>query len=132
MKVTLEATINHLLETQEKLDYILFEPSGMANPQSLYPAIVNCGYEESDIENVFIFDVTRIDVYENRMKQLFSDSLDLAKCVVINKIDRVQDKQITTADKMVSARRPDLRVFKMNINEELEPVYKNYLIGGSE
>ncbi|MDI3537575.1 MAG: hypothetical protein PWP16_1606 [Eubacteriaceae bacterium] len=132
MKVTLEATINHLLETQENLDYILFEPSGMANPQSLYPAIVNCGYEESDIENVFIFDVTRIDVYENRMKQLFSDSLDLAKCVVINKIDRVQDKQITTADKMVSARRPDLRVFKMNINEELEPVYKNYLIGGSE
>ncbi|WKY43248.1 GTP-binding protein [Eubacteriaceae bacterium ES2] len=130
MKVTLEATINHLLEEEEDLDYILFEPSGLSNPQSLYPAIINCGYEQSEIQNIFIFDVSRNDFYKNRMSQLFADSLKLTRCVVINKIDKVSQDEIDAAKIMVKETRPEISVFKMNLNDELDQKFAEFLVGG--
>ncbi|MBC3898220.1 GTP-binding protein [Acetobacterium malicum] len=127
MKVTLEATVNHLLEDYEDLDYILFEPSGMANPLSLYPAIMNCGYREEEIQNVFVFDPTRIALYQKRMNQLFNDSINLAKCVVINKLDQVNQSEIETAVKMVETIRPGLKTYKMNLNEALSQELHQYL-----
>ncbi len=127
MKVTLEATINHLLEGYQDLDYILFEPSGMANPSSMYPAIMNCGYQEDEIQNVFIFDPTRVVLYQKRMKQLFSDSINLARCVVINKLDEVGQSEIEEAVKMVETIKPGLRTFKMNLNNEFGQEFHQYL-----
>lgn len=127
MKVTLEATINHLLEGYQDLDYILFEPSGMANPSSMYPAIMNCGYREEEIQNVFIFDPTRIALYEKRMNQLFNNSINLARCVVINKLDEVGQSEIEEAVKMVDTIKPGLRTFKMNLNNELGQEFHQYL-----
>ncbi|PKM59999.1 MAG: cobalamin biosynthesis protein CobW [Firmicutes bacterium HGW-Firmicutes-4] len=126
MKVTLEATINHILEEYENLDYILFEPSGMANPTSMYPAIMNCGYEAGEIENIFIFDPTRITFYKKRMNQFFNDSIKLAKCVIINKIDQVPYNEIETALKMVTADNPGIKTFEMNLNEEFSQEYQHY------
>lgn len=127
MKVTLEATINHLLEGYQDLDYILFEPSGMANPSSMYPAIMNCGYQEDEIQNVFIFDPTRVVLYQKRMNQLFNDSINLARCVVINKLDEVGQSEIEEAVKMVETIKPGLRTFKMNLNNELCQEFHRYL-----
>lgn len=127
MKVTLEATINHLLEEYEHLDYILFEPSGMANPSSMYPAIMNCGYKEEEIQNVFIFDPTRVAFYEKRMNHLFNDSINLARCVVINKIDQVQPEEIEAAATMVAAIKPDLKIFRMNTSKSLSLEFYLYL-----
>lgn len=127
MKVTLEATINHLQENYQDLDYILFEPSGMANPLSLYPAMMNCGYQEEEIQNVFIFDPTRITLYEKRMNQLFNDSLNRAKCVVINKLDLVKKSEIEAAVKMVETIKPGLKTFKMNLDNELGQAFHQYL-----
>lgn len=127
MKVTLEATINHLLEGYQDLDYILFEPSGMAKPSSMYPAILNCGYQEKEIQNVFIFDPTRIALYEKRMNQLFNDSIKLARCVVINKLDQVNQSEIETAVKMVETIKPGLKTFKMNLSDELGQEFHQYL-----
>ncbi|MDO9493909.1 GTP-binding protein [Acetobacterium sp.] len=127
MKVTLEATINHLLEGYQDLDYILFEPSGMANPLSMYPAMMNCGYREEEIQNVFIFDPTRVVLYEKRMNQLFNDSINLARCVVINKLDEVGQREIEEAVKMVETIRPGLRTFKMNLKNELCQEFHQYL-----
>lgn len=126
MKVTLEVTINHLLQKYEDLDYILFEPSGMANPLSMYPAIINCGYYEEEIQNIFIFDPTRIVLYEKRLNQLVEDSIKLAKCVVINKIDQVKAEETIKAVKMVEAIKPGVKTFKMNINSELSQEYLQF------
>jgi G3E family GTPase len=127
LKVTLEATINHLLEGYHNLDYILFEPSGMAKPSSMYPAILNCGYQEEEIQNVFIFDPTRIALYEKRMNQLFNDSIKLARCVVINKLDQVRESEIEEAVKMVETIKPGLKTFKMNLSDELDQEFHQYL-----
>lgn len=126
MKVTLEATVNHLLEDYVDLDYILFEPSGMANPSSLYPAIMNCGYQEEEIKNVFILDPTRIALYEKRMNQLFNDSVNLARCVVINKLDQVRESEIEAAVKMVETIKLGLKIFKMDLNDELGQEFHQY------
>lgn len=128
MKVTLEVTINHLLEEYEDLDYILFEPSGMANPLSMYPSITNCGYNDKEILNIFILDPTRISLYEKRMNQLFSDSVNLARCVLVNKIDQANRAEIEAAEKMVFGLNPGMRIFKMDLNKELNQELNEFLI----
>ncbi|MBC3795586.1 GTP-binding protein [Acetobacterium tundrae] len=129
MKVTLEATINHLLENNDNLDYILFEPSGVADPLALYEAITNCGYAESDIQNIFIFDPTRIDFYQKHLKTLFWDSVNLANYVVINKIDEVSKERTEEAADMVASIKPGIKSFKMNLNNELTSEFSQHLMG---
>lgn len=119
LKVTLEATINHLLKEYDNLDYILFEPSGMADPSALYPAITNCGYRENEINNVFIFDPLRVDLYRVGLNQLFRDSLNLAKIVVINKIDEATPEMVSQALEMAESIKPGVEILRMNLNEEL-------------
>jgi len=128
LKVTLEATINHLLEDCDGLDYILFEPSGMADPSALYPAITNCGYDVNDIRNVFIFDPLRIELYRAQLNQLLTDSLNLAQIVVINKIDEATPEMVDEAKEMVSLIKPGMKSLAMNVNDGLIPEYRQALI----
>ncbi|KNZ42093.1 GTP-binding protein [Acetobacterium bakii] len=128
LKVTLEATINHLLEDCEDLDYILFEPSGMADPSAMYPAITNCGYDVNEIHNIFIFDPLRVDLYVNSLNKLFNDSLNLAGMVVINKIDHAAPGMVKDAMKMVKDTRPGIKSFQMNVNDGLTPEFNQALI----
>lgn len=130
LKVTLEATINHLLNEYDNLDYILFEPSGMADPSALYPAITNCGYQENEIHNVFIFDPLRVDLYQVHLNQLFRDSLNLAKIVVINKIDEAPPEMVLQAREMAERIKPGVKCLMMNLNEELIPEFSLMLISG--
>lgn len=127
MKVTLEVTINHLLHEYEDLDYILFEPSGMAQPSSMYPAIRHCGYEDAEIINVFIFDPGRVYLYKERMNKLFLDAIYLAKSVVVNKIDQVPQEEINEAVKMVNEINPNMKLFKMNIDQGLSSEFHQFL-----
>jgi len=129
MKVTLEATINHLLENNDDLDYILFEPSGVADPIALYEAISNCGYDESEIQNIFIFDPTRLELYQKRLNTLLLDSLKLAKYVVINKIDEVSKEQAEKAAAMVTSIKPGVKSFKMNLNIEITVEFSQNFMG---
>ncbi|MDD4691644.1 MAG: GTP-binding protein [Eubacterium aggregans] len=118
MKVTLEATINHLLENNPDLDYIFFEPSGMAEPESLYPAMENCGYEREEIRNVFILDPMRTGLYRVRLRELFKHSLHLAQAVVINKIDIAPEESVEEALEMVRSEVGQMPVFKLNLKDD--------------
>ncbi|MGV8905092.1 MAG: GTP-binding protein [Acetobacterium sp.] len=130
LKVTLEATINHLLEEYDQLDYILFEPSGMADPSLMYPAITNCGYNENEIHNIFIFDPLRVELYGRELNQLFKDSLNLAEIVVINKIDVATPQMVMEAGKMVKVFKPEIKSLMMNVNNGLGPEFNQVLMGG--
>ena len=128
LKVTLEATINHLLTEYDGLDYILFEPSGMADPASMYPSMENCGYTSEDICNVFIFDPLRVDLYRVRLNSLLRSSLGLARAVVINKIDEAPECAVREAESMVRELGDRLPVFKMDVSTGLTPAFKTYLV----
>jgi Putative GTPases (G3E family) len=92
----------------------------------MYPTITNCGYHEDEIQNIFIFDPTRIVLYQKRLNQLLNDSISLAKCVVINKIDQVNEEEIGAVVEMIMAIKPGIRTFKMNINNELSREFKQF------
>jgi len=130
LKVTLEATIIHLLEEYDHLDYILFEPSGMADPSLMYPSIINCGYSEEEIHNIFIFDPLRVDLYQVSLNKLFKDSLNLAELVIINKIDQATQEMIKEARKMVSVNRPGTKPLMMNVNNGLTKEFNQVLLSG--
>lgn len=128
LKVTLEATINYLLEEYDNLDYILFEPSGMADPSLMYPSIINSGYTENEIHNIFIFDPLRVDLYRTELNQLFKKSLNLAKIVVINKIDVATPEMVEEARKMVNVIKPGIKLFMMNVDNGLLPEFNQLLL----
>ena len=128
LKVTLEATINHLIEEYDGIDYILFEPSGMADPASMYPSMENCGYTPEDIRNVFIFDPLRVDLYRVRLNSLLRSSLGLARAVVINKIDEASQDAVSEAEGMIRDIGDRLPVFKMDVSAGLTPAFKTYLV----
>lgn len=128
LKVTLEATINHLIEEYDGIDYILFEPSGMADPASMYPSMENCGYTPEDIRNVFIFDPLRVDLYRVRLNSLLRSSLGLARAVVINKIDEASEDAVSEAEGMIQDIGGRLPVFKMDVSAGLTPAFKTYLV----
>lgn len=128
LKVTLEATINHLIEEYDGIDYILFEPSGMADPASMYPSMENCGYTPEDIRNVFIFDPLRVDLYRVRLNSLLRSSLGLARAVVINKIDEASKDAVSEAEGMIRDIGGRLPVFKMDVSAGLTPAFKTYLV----
>lgn len=128
LKVTLEATINHLIEEYDGIDYILFEPSGMADPASMYPSMENCGYMPEDIRNVFIFDPLRVDLYRVRLNSLLRSSLGLARAVVINKIDEASQDAVSEAEGMIRDIGGRLPVFKMDVSAGLTPAFKTYLV----
>lgn len=128
LKVTLEATINHLIEEYDGIDYILFEPSGMADPASMYPSMENCGYTPEDIRNVFIFDPLRVDLYRVRLNSLLRSSLGLARAVVINKIDEASEDAVSEAEGMIRDIGGRLPVFKMDVSAGLTPAFKTYLV----
>ena len=128
LKVTLEATINHLLTEYDGIDYILFEPSGMADPAGMYPSMENCGYTTEDIRNVFIFDPLRVDLYRVRLNSLLKSSLELAWAVVINKIDEAPEHAVREAEGMIRNLDGRLPVFKMDVSAGLTPAFKTYLV----
>ncbi len=101
LKVTLEATIHHLLNEAENIDVILFEPSGMGEASSMIDSIENCGYQRSEIINCFIVDPLRIALYQKRLNKLFLDGVGVADIVLISKMDVVVESDFRIAEKMI-------------------------------
>lgn len=118
LKVTLQATVYKLTEEYD-LDYIIFEPTGMADPLQLYPPIYDCGYKDEDILTAFIFDALRIDLYKERFSKLFQDYLKIAHSVFISKVDLVDAETIHEARKMITDINPNLQITEINLNEEI-------------
>lgn len=126
-KGPLETTIKQILKKHENLDYIFLEPSGMADPESMYPAIRRCGYTAPEIQNIFIFDPFRVALYGRRLQGLFNHSLALAQAVVINKIDTVPEPALGAAVAMVRARREKLPIFLMNLKDGSDTSFESFI-----
>ncbi|AOT70991.1 GTP-binding protein [Geosporobacter ferrireducens] len=87
---TLSSSLENTLEELEKNynpDMIIIEPSGAAEPKTIYDTLVYAGLDQNKIHNFFVLDPTRIDMFEEILSPLLFSSLKLSDIVIINKLD---------------------------------------------
>lgn len=101
LRVTLQATVQHLCDAKANLDYILFEPSGIADPQSIVKALTDFGYRKERIHCIFVADPLRVDLYDIRLRHFFDNCVATAKKIIVNKIDVAPQENINAMRKLL-------------------------------
>ena len=116
LAISLEDTMQQLLDNFE-LDYILMEPSGVADPSALYEPIKHSGFPDEKVKNVFILDPTRICMFEEVLEPYLQSAIPLADVTVINKIDIATAEEMAESEKVIRKYNKEIMIFKINVNE---------------
>lgn len=126
LAVSLEDTIREL-EKNYQPDVIIIEPSGAANPETVYNSLIGLGIAKESITNFFVLDPTRIEMFLEILSPLLLSSLELADCVLINKIDLAEVESIEKCRELVRSYGPDLPSFLINTNQFLSGKLAEYI-----
>ncbi|PKM60124.1 MAG: cobalamin biosynthesis protein CobW [Firmicutes bacterium HGW-Firmicutes-4] len=116
LAVSLEETISNLT-TNYKIEYILMEPSGAADPKALFGPLEHGGFKKDNLNNVFIMDPTRVEMFKAVLEPYLQSSIPLADLVVINKIDVASTAEIDASENVVQAYNPGAAIIRANLNE---------------
>jgi G3E family GTPase len=116
LTVSLEETISNLT-TNYKIEYILMEPSGAADPKALFGPLEHGGFKKDNLNNVFIMDPTRVEMFKAVLEPYLQSSIPLADLVVINKIDVASTAEIDESENVVQAYNPGAAIIRANLNE---------------
>lgn len=127
LAVSLEDTIREL-EKNYQPDAIIIEPSGAANPETVYNSLIGLGIAKESITNFFVLDPTRIEMFLEILSPLLTSSLELADCVLINKIDLAEVESIEKCLELVWSYGPDLPSFLIDTNQSLSGKLAEYLV----
>ncbi len=115
LAASLEDTIDQLTKNY-MLEYILMEPSGAADPGALYQPLRHCQFTDDQINNVFIMDPTRVEMFEAVLQPYLQSAIPLANITVINKIDVASVEEIETSNQVIKKYNDKVPILKINLN----------------
>lgn len=115
LAASLEETIEQLTANYA-VEYILMEPSGAADPEALFQPLKHSGFNEENLNNVFILDPTRIDMFEAVLEPYLESSIPLADLAVINKIDVASPAELEKAEAIIRKYNQSVPVLKIDVN----------------
>ncbi|KNZ42289.1 CobW family GTP-binding protein [Acetobacterium bakii] len=116
LAVSLEETIEKLTANYA-VEYILMEPSGAADPKALFQPLKHCGFAKENLNNVFILDPTRVEMFEAVLEPYLESSIPLADIAVINKIDVATAPELEKSEAIIRKYNQTVPVLKINVNE---------------
>ncbi|MBF7095671.1 GTP-binding protein [Alkalibacter mobilis] len=116
----LETTLQELEENYQP-DIILVEPSGAAEPKSIYDSFLNLDIPVENIHNFLILDPTRIDMFVEILTPLLTSSLNISDTVLINKLDLAEESEIERCKSVISKADKDLTAFFLDFHNEDYP-----------
>ena len=125
-----------LVDTIEELkkynpDVILIEPSGAAEPKITIDALLNMGFERSDIVDFFLLDTTRLEMFLAVLQPLMLSSIEAADVVLVNKFELAGQDLYDEAIKIISEVKPEIACFKVArdnlVNEDIKGFIKEHL-----
>nr|WP_320026052.1 GTP-binding protein [uncultured Acetobacterium sp.] len=119
LAISLEETIQQLM-TDYKIEYILMEPSGAADPTSLYQPLFHSGFTAAQINNIFIMDPTRVEMFEAVLEPYLQSAIPLANHAVINKIDLGSEEEIKKSKQIIIKYNCKVLITEINLNELTE------------
>lgn len=96
----LESTLTEL-ENNFKPNVIIIEPSGAADPKAIYEVLLGLNFEKEKINNFFILDPTRIEMFEEILSPLLYSSLNFASSVIVNKLDLADETAISKCKRLI-------------------------------
>lgn len=115
LAASLEETIEQLTKKYE-LEYILMEPSGAADPGALYQPLLHCNFSKEQINNIFIMDPTRVEMFEEVLQPYLQAAISLANITVINKIDVASVEEIEISNQVIKKYNDKVPILKINLN----------------
>ncbi|WP_019225552.1 GTP-binding protein [Dehalobacter restrictus] len=127
---TLSVSLEHTIQELEKNyhpDVIIIEPSGAANPETVYNSLISLGIEKERIANFFILDPTRIEMFLEILTPLLISSLELADCVLINKIDLADGESIEKCRELALTHGPHSPNFLIDASQSLSGELSGYI-----
>ncbi|MEO1817014.1 MAG: GTP-binding protein [Acetobacterium sp.] len=119
MAISLEETIQQLMANYE-IEYILMEPSGAADPTNLYQPLLHSGFTAAQINNIFIMDPTRVEMFEAVLEPYLQSAIPLANRAVINKIDLASAEEMKKSNQIIKKYNEKVPIFEINLNELTE------------
>lgn len=115
MAISLEETIKQLMDNYE-MEYILMEPSGAADPATLYQPLGRSGFTAEQIHNIFIMDPTRVEMFEAILEPYLQSAIPLANRAVINKIDLASVEETKKSYQIIKNYNEKVLISEINLN----------------
>ncbi len=101
-------------------DYILMEPSGVADPANIRNALMKYDPKSTEcLKSIALVDSDRIELLIKAVYPLLSSGLEISETVLIGKIDVASVDGLKTAENLVKEINPKAEVFKLSLTEPL-------------
>ncbi|MBU4440268.1 MAG: cobalamin biosynthesis protein CobW [Firmicutes bacterium] len=126
MAISLEETIQQLMMDYE-IEYILMEPSGAADPTTLYQPLLHSGFTAAQISDIFIMDPTRVEMFEAVLEPYLQSAIPLANHAIINKIDLASAEEMKKSNQIIKKYNEKVPIFEINLKELTENQIKQLL-----
>ena len=101
------------------LDYILIEPSGMADAPRLFASIEK--HTHFTVSKVLILDASRLPLLLKAAGPLIQSQLETASIILMNKLDALSAKQAVEARRLIPERATSVALFETTALNGLPP-----------
>jgi len=110
------------LEKQYRPDYVLLEPSGVADPKNVAMALD--GYQSDSLAGVgkvALIDPLRLDMLMEVLTPLTTSTIKAADIILINKADAATPDELVYARQVVGEIKPAARLMTISVKEDTSP-----------
>ncbi len=108
------------------LDYILIEPSGMADAPRLFASIEK--HTHFTVSKVLILDAPRLSLLLKAAGRLIQNQLETASIILMNKLDALSAKQAVEVHRLIPKRAADATLFETSALNGLPPGLINEIL----
>ncbi|MEG0074302.1 MAG: GTP-binding protein [Eubacterium sp.] len=126
MAENLREMVEDLVKT-EKVEVILMEPSGTADPAAIYKPLERAGYTPETIHHVALLDPLRAEAFLGVLEPLFESALPLSECIILSKTDLATPEMMSFSENLIHRYNTSAPILKMNLREGLNKNYCDYL-----
>lgn len=101
-------------------DYVLIEPSGIADPAQIQAVVSECLKETDDLKVIALLDSERIDVILEAVYPLSLSTVHMAHVVLITKTDLAMTEGIEKAVAFAEHNSSQALIFRVDLSNSLE------------
>ncbi len=128
LKVDLMNTLRYISEEIDP-EYVIFEPTGMAEPGSLLQTIVSYDYDIADMNIITVVDASRFFKYIDVSPYVATGQLKSAGNVIINKCDLVEEAVLDDIVDSIREYNTDARIFQLSATGHIDQQLWQQILG---
>ena len=127
LKVELTEAINQIVKDITP-EYIIFEPTGVANPDNILDSVTKYGYDLESIKVISVADASRWNKLMKVTPNLIRNQMKGADVILINKCDLASEEVLNEMDFQLSEWNSDAAVHRVIALNEVDSSIWNGII----